>query len=48
MGGASGLGHLGKIVVMVPADAGVGETPAAAARIDPESAEWLRVLAVIA
>jgi RNA polymerase sigma-70 factor (ECF subfamily) len=39
------LGHLGKIVVMVPADAGVGETPAAAARFDPESAEWLRVLA---
>jgi RNA polymerase sigma-70 factor (ECF subfamily) len=30
---------------MVPADAGVGETPAAAARFDPESAEWLRVLA---
>jgi len=29
---------------MVPADAGVGGTPAVA-RLDPESAEWLRVLA---
>ena len=43
--GASGLGHRGSIVVMVPADAGVGGTRAAAARLDPESAEWLRVLA---
>jgi RNA polymerase sigma-70 factor (ECF subfamily) len=43
--GASGLGHLGNIVVMVPADAEVGGTRAAAARLDPESAEWLRVLA---
>ena len=40
----SGWGHLGTIVVMVPADAGVGGTRAAA-RLDPESAEWLRVLA---
>jgi RNA polymerase sigma-70 factor, ECF subfamily len=30
---------------MVPADAGVGGTRAAAARLDPESAEWLRLLA---
>ena len=37
--------HLGSIVVMVPEDAGVGGTPAAAAPLDPESAEWLRVLA---
>ena len=43
--GVSGLGHRGSIVVMVPADAGVGGTRAAAARLDPESAEWLRVLA---
>ena len=32
-------------MVMVPADAGVGGTRAAAARLDPESAEWLRLLA---
>jgi RNA polymerase sigma-70 factor, ECF subfamily len=30
---------------MVPEDPGVGGTPAAAAPLDPESAEWLRVLA---
>ena len=29
---------------MVPADSGVGQTPAAAARLDPESAEWLQAL----
>ena len=43
--GASGWRHLGTIVVMVPADAGVGGTRATAARLDPESAEWLRLLA---
>jgi len=37
--------HLGSIVVMVPADSGVEKTPAAATRLDPESAEWLRMLA---
>src|SRR5258708_23938818 len=35
--------YLGSVVVMVPADPGVGGTPAAA-RLDLESAEWLRVL----
>src|SRR5262252_2710471 len=30
---------------MVPADSGVGENPAAVARLDRESAEWLRELA---
>ena len=30
---------------MVPADSGAGQPPAAAARLDPESAEWLRALA---
>ena len=39
-----GAGHLGSIVGMVPADSGVGQTPAAAARLDPESAEWLQAL----
>jgi RNA polymerase sigma-70 factor, ECF subfamily len=29
---------------MVPEDSGVGQTPAAAARLDPESAEWLQAL----
>jgi RNA polymerase sigma-70 factor, ECF subfamily len=38
------LWRLGTIVVMVPADAGVGWTRAAA-RLDPQSAEWLRALA---
>ena len=37
-------GQLGSIVAMVPADSGVGQTPAAAARLDPESAEWLQAL----
>ena len=36
---------MGSIVAMVPADSGVGETPAAADRLDPESADWLRALA---
>jgi RNA polymerase sigma-70 factor, ECF subfamily len=40
-----GVEQLGSIVVMVPEDPGVGGTPAAAARLDLESAEWLRVLA---
>jgi RNA polymerase sigma-70 factor, ECF subfamily len=35
---------MGSIVAMVSADPGVGETPAAAARLDPQSAEWLRAL----
>jgi RNA polymerase sigma-70 factor (ECF subfamily) len=35
--------YLGSFVAMAPADPGVGGTPAA--RLDPESAEWLRVLA---
>ena len=35
----------GSIVAMVPADSGVGENPAAVARLDAESAEWLRALA---
>src|SRR5215831_4251333 len=30
---------------MVPADSGVGENPAAVARLDSESAAWLRLLA---
>jgi len=38
-------GHLGSIVAMVPADSGAGQPPPAAARLDPESAEWLRALA---
>jgi RNA polymerase sigma-70 factor (ECF subfamily) len=37
--------RLGSIVVMVPADPGVERPLAAAGRLDPESAEWLRVLA---
>ena len=36
--------RLGSIVVMVPADSGVGESPVAAARFDAESSEWLRAL----
>ena len=36
--------HLGSIVVM-PGDPGVEQTPAAAAGLDADSAEWLRVLA---
>src|SRR5260370_15697978 len=40
---SAGVEHLGSMVGMVPADPGVGGTPAAA-RLDPESAEGLRVL----
>ena len=39
------VGHLGSIVVMVPGDSGAGQTPVAAAGLDSDSAEWLRVLA---
>jgi len=42
---SAGIGHLGSIVVMVPADSGVEQTRAAAAELDSDSAEWLRVLA---
>ena len=35
---------LGSIVVMASADSGMGETPAAAARPDAESAGWLQAL----
>ena len=35
---------MSSIVAMVPADSGVGKTPAVVARLDPESAEWLRAL----
>ncbi len=38
---SAGVGHLGSMVGMVPADPRVG---GAAARLDHESAEWLRVL----
>jgi RNA polymerase sigma-70 factor, ECF subfamily len=38
------VGRLGKVLVMAPADSGVQRTPAAAARLDAESAEWLRIL----
>src|SRR5262249_8899000 len=41
----AGPGHLGSLVAMVSADSGVGQTRAAAARLDPESAEWLQALA---
>jgi RNA polymerase sigma-70 factor (ECF subfamily) len=37
-------GALGSIVVMVPADSGVGESPAAAARFDADSSGWLQAL----
>ena len=36
---------MGSIMTMVPADSRVGETPAVAARLDPQSAEWLQALA---
>ena len=36
---------MGKVSVMGAADSGMGETRAAAARLDAESAEWLRALA---
>jgi RNA polymerase sigma-70 factor, ECF subfamily len=38
------LVRLGSIMVMVPADSGVGESHVAAARLDAESSEWLRTL----
>jgi RNA polymerase sigma-70 factor, ECF subfamily len=41
----AGAGHLGSIVVMVPGDSGVEQTPVASAGLDSDSAEWLRVLA---
>ena len=44
MNGA-GVGHLGSIVVMVPGDSGVEQTPVVAAGLDPDSAEWLQLLA---
>jgi len=40
---SAGVEHPGSMVGMVPADPGVGGTPAAA-RLDRESAEWLRGL----
>lgn len=36
---------MGSIVLMVPADSGLGQPRSAAARLDPESAGWLRALA---
>src|SRR6266436_6180475 len=36
---------MGSIMTVVPADSRVGETPAVAARLDPQSAEWLQALA---
>ena len=36
---------MGKVLVMGAADSGVGQTRAAATRLDADSAEWLRVLA---
>ena len=36
---------MGKVLVMGAADSGVGQTRAAAPRLDADSAEWLRVLA---
>ena len=41
----SGTGQLSSIVVMVPADPEAGPASAAAPRLDPDSAEWLRALA---
>ena len=38
------VGRVGSIVAMAPGDSGVERTPAAAAHLDPESAEWCRVL----
>ena len=35
---------MGSIVAMAPGDSGVERTPAGGARLDPESAEWCRVL----
>ena len=39
------LGHLGSIGIMVRGDSGAEQTPVAAAGLDSDSAEWLRVLA---
>jgi RNA polymerase sigma-70 factor, ECF subfamily len=36
---------MGSIVLMVPADSGLGQPRSAAARLDPESAGWLQALA---
>ncbi|HET7245901.1 MAG TPA: hypothetical protein VFJ07_13810 [Streptosporangiaceae bacterium] len=38
-------GDLGSILAMVPGNSGAEQTPIAAARLDSDSAEWLRVLA---
>jgi RNA polymerase sigma-70 factor, ECF subfamily len=40
----AGAKHLGSLVVMVPGDSGVGQASVAAAGLDADSAEWLRVL----
>jgi RNA polymerase sigma-70 factor (ECF subfamily) len=40
----AGWRYLGSLVVMMPATRGVGQVPVAAARLDAESAEWLRAL----
>jgi RNA polymerase sigma-70 factor, ECF subfamily len=42
--GRAGWRYLGSLVVMMPATPGVGQVPVAAARLDAESAEWLRAL----
>jgi RNA polymerase sigma-70 factor, ECF subfamily len=42
--GRAGWRYLGSLVVMMPATRGVGQVPVAAARLDAESAEWLRAL----
>jgi len=39
------VGPLGSIVAMAPGDSGVEQSPVAAAGLDADSAEWLRVLA---
>src|SRR5258708_271576 len=36
---------MGSIVLMVPADSGMGQPQSAAARLDPESAGWVQALA---
>jgi RNA polymerase sigma-70 factor, ECF subfamily len=41
----AGVEPLGSIVAMAPGDSGVEQTPAAAAGLDADSAEWLRELA---
>ncbi len=40
----TGVGHLGNIIVMMPADSGIEQDSVAAAGLDSDSAEWLRVL----